>query len=48
MQLRSALSLDLDVDLIEAVSNLAARQYAFEASLRTAATLLQTTLLNYL
>jgi flagellar hook-associated protein 3 FlgL len=48
VQLRSALSDDLDVDLIEAVSNLTARQYAFEASLRTAASLLQTTLLNYI
>jgi flagellin-like hook-associated protein FlgL len=48
VQLRSALSTDLDVDLVEAISNLTARQYAFEASLRTAASLLQTTLLNYI
>jgi flagellin-like hook-associated protein FlgL len=48
VQLRSALSEDLDVDLVEAISNLTARQYAFEASLRTAATLLQTSLLNYI
>jgi flagellin-like hook-associated protein FlgL len=48
IQLRAALSDDLDVDLVEAISNLTARQYAFEASLRTAASLLQTTLLNYI
>jgi flagellar hook-associated protein 3 FlgL len=48
VQLKSALSDDFDVDLVEAISNLQARQYAFEASLRTAATLLQTTLLNYI
>ncbi len=48
VQLKSALSDDMDVDLVDAISNLTARQYAFEASLRTAATLLQTTLLNYI
>jgi flagellar hook-associated protein 3 FlgL len=48
VQLKTALSDDLDVDLVEAITNLTARQYAFEASLRTAATLLQTTLLNYI
>jgi flagellin-like hook-associated protein FlgL len=48
VQLQSALSQDLDVDLVEAISNLTARQYAFEASLRTAASLLQITLLNYI
>lgn len=48
VQLRAALSDDLDVDLVEAISNLTARQFAFEASLRIASSLLQTTLLNYL
>lgn len=48
VQLRSALSEDFDVDLVEAISNLTARQYALEASLRTAATLLQISLLNFI
>jgi flagellin-like hook-associated protein FlgL len=48
VQLRSALSDDIDVDLVEAISNLTARQYAFEASLRTAASLLQISLLNFI
>ena len=48
VQLQSALSTDLDVDLVEAISNLTARQYAFEASLRTTASLLQVSLLNFL
>ncbi|MEX0642980.1 MAG: hypothetical protein WD468_09790 [Pirellulales bacterium] len=48
VQLQSALSQDLDVDLVEAISNLTARQFAFEASLRTAASLLQISLLNFI
>jgi hypothetical protein len=36
------------VDLVQAISDLTARQYAFEASLRTAAGLLQLSLLNFL
>jgi flagellin-like hook-associated protein FlgL len=48
VQLRGALSEDIDVDLVEAISNLTARQFAFEASLRTAANLLQISLLNYI
>ena len=48
VQLQSALSQDIDVDLVEAISNLTARQYAFEASLRTAASLLQLSLLNFI
>jgi flagellar hook-associated protein 3 FlgL len=48
VQLRSALSLDLDVDLVEAISQLTARQYAFEASLRSTASLMQMSLLNFL
>jgi flagellar hook-associated protein 3 FlgL len=48
VQLQSALSQDMDVDLAEAISNLTARQFAFEASLRTAASLLQISLLNFI
>jgi flagellar hook-associated protein 3 FlgL len=48
VQLKSALSDDLDVDLVEAISNLTARQFAFEASLRTAGSMLQISLLDYL
>jgi flagellar hook-associated protein 3 FlgL len=48
VQLRSALSQDIDVDLIEAISNLTARQFAFEASLRASASLLQISLLNFI
>lgn len=48
VQLQSALSQDLDVDLVEAISNLTARQYAFQASLQTAATLLNTSLLDFI
>ena len=48
VQLRSALSNDVDVNLIEAIPNLTARQYAFEASLRTTASLLQLSLLNFI
>ena len=48
VQLNSALSKDIDVDLVEAISNLTARQYAFEASLRTAGSLLQLSLLNFI
>jgi flagellar hook-associated protein 3 FlgL len=48
VQLRSALSRDVDVDLVEAISNLTARQYAFEASLRTTASVMQLSLLNFL
>jgi flagellar hook-associated protein 3 FlgL len=46
--LRAALSDDMDVDLVEAISNLTARQYAYEASLRTAGSLLQLSLLNFI
>jgi flagellar hook-associated protein 3 FlgL len=48
VQLRSALSDDFDVDLVEAISNMTARQYALEASLRTSASLLQLSLLNFI
>jgi flagellin-like hook-associated protein FlgL len=48
VQLRAALSEEVDVDLVEAISSLTARQYAFEASLRTAGSLLQLSLLNFI
>jgi flagellar hook-associated protein 3 FlgL len=48
VQLRSALSQDVDVDLVEAISQLTARQYAFEASLRTSASMMQLSLLNFI
>ena len=39
MQLKSALSDDIDVDLVEAISNMTARQYALQASLQTSASI---------
>jgi flagellar hook-associated protein 3 len=48
VQLQSALSADLDVDLVEAISNLTARQYALQASLQTAANILSLSLLDYI
>lgn len=48
VQLKSNLSDDLDTNLPDAISNLAARQAALQASLQLAATVFQTTLLNYL
>jgi flagellar hook-associated protein 3 FlgL len=48
VQLRTALSKDLDVDLVEAISNLTARQFALEASLRTSASILSVSILDYI
>jgi flagellar hook-associated protein 3 FlgL len=48
VQLRSALSNDLEVDLVEAISNMTARQYALQASLQTAGSLLQLSLLDFI
>jgi flagellar hook-associated protein 3 FlgL len=48
IQLRSALSDEIDVDLVEAISQLTARQISLEASLRSSATILQLSLLNYI
>jgi flagellin-like hook-associated protein FlgL len=48
VQLQTALSGELDVDLVEAISNLTARQVSLEASLRTTASILQLSLLNFL
>jgi flagellin-like hook-associated protein FlgL len=48
VELKSSLSQDLDVDIVEAISNLTARQFAFQASLQTSASLLQLSLLNFI
>jgi flagellar hook-associated protein 3 FlgL len=47
-QLQSALSDQTDVDLVQAISNLTARQYALQGSLQTTATILQLSILNFL
>ena len=48
VQLQTALSAEIDVDLIEAISQLTARQYALQASLQTAANILNLSLLDYI
>ncbi len=48
VELQESLSADLDVDLIEAISNLTARQYALQASLQTTASILKYSLLDYI
>jgi flagellar hook-associated protein 3 FlgL len=48
VQLRGALSEEIEVDIIEAISNLTARQVSLEASLKTTANILQMSLLNFL
>jgi flagellar hook-associated protein 3 len=47
-QLQSALSDQTDVDLVQAISDLTARQYALQGSLQTTANILQLSILNYL
>jgi flagellin-like hook-associated protein FlgL len=48
VQLQSALSDEIDVDLVEAISNLTARQISLQASLQAMANVLQLSLLNFL
>ena len=48
VQLRAALSEQIDVDLVEAISQLTSRQTSLQASLQTTANLLQLSLLNFL
>jgi len=48
VQLKSALSDDTDVDLVDAISKMTARQYAFQASLQTSASVLKLSLLDFL
>jgi flagellin-like hook-associated protein FlgL len=48
VQLQSALSNEIDVDLVEAISQLTARQYALQASLQTAGSILNLSILDYI
>jgi len=48
IELQAALSLDLDVDLVAAISEFTARQASFEAALRTTGAISQLTLLDFL
>ena len=48
VQLRSVLSENIDVDLVEALTNLTARQFALQASLQTTASLLRLTVLDFI
>ncbi len=48
IELRAALSDEIDVDLAEAISELTGRQAAFQASLQATASILQMSLLNFL
>jgi len=48
IELRSALSVEIDVDFVQAISDLTARQVAFQAALQLSAQLSQLTLLNFL
>ncbi|MEX0936355.1 MAG: flagellin [Pirellulales bacterium] len=48
IELQSSLSKEIDVDLTEAISQMTARQIAFQASLQTAAGMLRLTLLDFL
>jgi flagellin-like hook-associated protein FlgL len=48
IQLRETLSLDYDVDIAEVISDLTARQTAYEASLRAVGQIAHMTLLSYL
>ncbi|MDY0169045.1 MAG: hypothetical protein RBS80_21060 [Thermoguttaceae bacterium] len=46
--LQTSLSLEYDADMVEVISNLAARQASFEASLQSMGSILKISLLNYL
>lgn len=48
IQIQSALSEEIDVDLVEAISAMTARQISLEASLRATANILQLSLLNFI
>jgi flagellar hook-associated protein 3 FlgL len=48
VDLQAALSQDLDSDIAETISNLTARQTAFEAAMKSTAAIFQMTLLDYL
>jgi flagellar hook-associated protein 3 FlgL len=46
--LRSALTQEIDVDMAKAISEFTARQYAMQASLRTSASLLQMSIIDFI
>jgi flagellar hook-associated protein 3 FlgL len=48
IQLKSALSEEMDVDLVEAISELTARQIAMQASLQVTANIMQLSLLDFI
>lgn len=48
VQLRSALSGEIEVDLVEAISNLTSRQVSLQASLQSMGSILQLSLLDYI
>jgi flagellin-like hook-associated protein FlgL len=48
IDLREVLSMEHDVDIVEVISNLTARQMALDAGLRATAAMFEMTLLNYL
>jgi flagellar hook-associated protein 3 FlgL len=48
VQLKTALSNDMDIDLAEAISSMTARQYALQASLQTAGSVLKLSLLDFI
>tara|TARA_B100000809_G_C15110086_1_gene520249 strand:- start:1212 stop:1373 length:162 start_codon:yes stop_codon:yes gene_type:complete len=48
IELQAALSEEIDVDLVEAISSLTARQAAFEASLRVIGQIFRLSLLDFL
>ena len=48
VDLKTVLSEEFDVDLVEAISDYQGRQVAFEAALRAASSIFQLTLLNFL
>ena len=48
IELKSALSEEIDVDITAAISEMTARQAAFQASLQTTASVLRLTLLDFL
>jgi len=48
VELIEALSIEVDTDLAEAISELTARQFAYQASLQMSASILQISLLNFL
>lgn len=48
IELKSALSEEIDVDLVQAISELTARQLAMQASLQVTANIMQMSLLDYL